>query len=80
MKDKLKTTSFWLELSGIIGLIVNAISGILDIKIYSDGIQDLVLAICAILISFGFVSKKKVSDSQNSSTEELLDDIKKDNK
>jgi len=52
----------------------------LDIKIYSDGIQDLVLAICAILISFGFVSKKKVSDSQNSSTEELLDDIKKDNK
>lgn len=80
MKDKLKTTSFWLELSGIIGLIVNAISGILDIKIYSDGIQDLVLAICAILISFGFVSKKKVSDSQNSSAEELLDDINKDNK
>ena len=80
MKNRLKTTSFWLEISGVIVLLVDTIARIFEIQIYSGYIQDIILTICALLITLGVVTKKDVKDTQNSSTKELLEEVKNNDK
>ena len=80
MKNKLRTTSFWLELSGVLVLFIDAISGLFNLEIYSDKVQDVILSICAVLISLGLVNKKNVSDSNVSASVDLFEEIQDDDK
>ena len=80
MKNRIKTTSFWLELSGVIVLLIDAFAGIFNIEIYSGAVQDVILSICAVLISLGFVTKQDINDTQNSTSKELFDEIQDNNK
>lgn len=79
MKYRLKTTSFWLELSGVLVLIFDAVSSLFDLQLYSDKVQDVVMTICIVLISLGFVTKKNINDTQNSSKEDLINEINEKN-
>lgn len=78
MKNKIRTTSFWLGLSGAIVVLASAISNLFGVSISSSVVEDIVLSVCAVLICFGFVNKRTES-GETCSKEELLDDILKEN-
>ena len=79
MKNKIKSLSFWLELSGIIVLIIDGISGIFEFQLYPSKVEDVIMTICVILISLGVVTKKNENDTKETSKKELIDEINNKN-
>lgn len=80
MKKKIRTTSFWLELSGAVGIMLETISSVLKLELYSKEVEAIILAICSVFVVLGVITKKDVNDEKESSSEELLEEINKDNK
>jgi uncharacterized membrane protein len=80
MKNKIKSLSFWLELNGVIIILIDTISSIFGVDLYSDKVQDVLLSICAILIVLGVITKKNVNDTEDVSSELLMDEIIIDDK
>lgn len=83
MKNKLKTTSFWLGLSGALVVLISAISRLFGVNISSAIVEDIILSICSILICLGFVNKKTDSGKEETKEElleEINDELHKDNK
>lgn len=78
MKNKIKTTSFWLGLSGAVVVFLDAIAKLFGFNFSSSLVEDVILSICAVLICLGFVNKKNESD-EAPSKKELLDDVLKEN-
>lgn len=74
MKKKIRTTSFWLGLSSAVVVLAGAIASIFGVKISSGVIEDVIMAICSVLICFGFVNRKSENGAEVSK-EELLDEI-----
>ena len=62
MKNKIKSLSFWLELSGILVLIIDSFAQLFEINLYSNQVADIITTICIILISFGVITKKDEKD------------------
>ena len=75
MKDKLKTTTFWLGLSGAIVLVLECLSDIIGLELYSKQVENIILSICSILVMVGIVTKRTTKDMEEIDKEELLDDI-----
>lgn len=75
MKDKLKTTTFWLGLSGAIVLVLECLSDIIGLELYSKQVENIILSICSILVMVGIVTKRTTKDNEEIDKEELLDDI-----
>lgn len=80
MKKKIRTTSFWLELSGAVGIMLETISSVLKLELYSKEVEAIILAICSVFVVLGVITKKDVNDEKESSSEELLEEINKDNR
>ncbi len=80
MKNKLRTTSFWLGLSGAIVIVLETISNIIGLNLYSKEVESIILSICSALVMLGIITKKNVEDKNESSSDELLDEIDKQNK
>ena len=72
MKEKLKTTSFWLGLSGAVVIAVDAISQLFGVSIPSAEVESVIITICSILVMLGIVTKKNVKDNTAYSKDELL--------
>ena len=82
MKEKIKTTSFWLGVSGALVIALDTLSGIFGVELYSKEIESIVLTLCTILIVLGFVTKKNINDKVDIPKQDLLDEVnneKKDN-
>lgn len=75
MKSKLQTTSFWLGLTGAIVLILDTISGLIGINLYSDVVKTIIISVCSILVTVGIITKRNVTDKEKVSQEELLEDL-----
>ena len=75
MKKKLKTTSFWLGLSGALFVVLDTISKIVGLNLYSKEVESIILAVCSFLIMVGFITKRNETETSDSSKEELLEDI-----
>ena len=75
MKKKIKTTSFWLTLSGAGVMLLDTISNIIGLDLYSKKVESIILAICTFLVMTGVITKKDVSDPEPKNSDELLDDI-----
>ena len=78
MKNNLKTTSFWVGVSGAIVVILDCLSSILNIKLYSQEVQTIIISICSVLIMVGYITKKSVDDKVESTKEDLLQDLEDD--
>ncbi len=78
MKKNFKTTSFWLALSGATVIILETLSKIIGLNLYSKEVESIILTVCSLLIMLGYVTKKNVSDEKESSKEDLLEDITKE--
>lgn len=74
MKKKLRTTSFWLGLCGALVLILDTISEIIGLELYSKEVERIVLSICSILVTIGIITKRNENDS-DVSKEDLLKEI-----
>ena len=75
MKKKIKTTSFWLTLSGAVVMLLDTISNIIGLDLYSKKVESIILAICTFLVMTGVITKKDVSDPEPKNSDELRDDI-----
>ena len=75
MKKKIKTTSFWLTLSVAVVMLLDTISNIIGLDLYSKKVESIILAICTFLVMTGVITKKDVSDPEPKNSDELLDDI-----
>lgn len=78
MKKKFKTTSFWLALSGASVIILETLSKVIGLNLYSKEVETIILTICSLLIMLGYVTKKDVTDESDSSKDDLLEDLNKD--
>lgn len=78
MKEKIRTTSFWVGISGIVMVVVNCMSSVFGIVVASDVVEAIIVSISSILVIFGVVNKKDINDNTEYSKEELLDELRKD--
>lgn len=74
MKNKLKTTSFWLGVSGAVVVLLEAISDLFGFSVSSSEVESVILSICAILICLGFVTKKTETGKEEK-TIDLLSEV-----
>ena len=75
MKQKFRTTTFWLGLCGAIVIVLESISSAFNINLYSDQVESVILSICSALVMLGIITKKDLSDTKDSSKEDLLEEI-----
>ena len=76
MKQKFRTTTFWLGLCGAIIIVLESISSAFKINLYSQEIKSIILSICSALVMLGIVTKKDTS-KEDLTKDELLDEIDK---
>lgn len=62
MKKLIKSYKFWTSLAGAVGLLFALISEHIGLKIDAEGIKEIIMAFCGVLIVFGIV--KKPNNSQ----------------
>ena len=75
MKEKIKTTSFWLEISGVLVIVADAISTAFGLNLYSEVLKTCLMTLGSILVVIGVITKKNVADDKTSTKEELLDEF-----
>jgi len=75
MKSKLRTTSFWLSVSAAIVLVLDSLTNIFGVKLYSKEVEVIILSICSILVTIGIITKRNVTDTKEVDKKELLEDI-----
>lgn len=78
MKEKIKTTSFWLGLSGAVVIVLDCISEIFNLNICSSEVENIIISICSVLIMLGVVTKKNVQDVEGVEKEDLLLELRAD--
>ncbi len=74
MKNKLRTTSFWLGVSGAIVLLLESIAEVFGFSIPSENIENIITSIAVVLVAVGFITKKTESGKQEN-TDILIDEI-----
>ena len=60
----IKSYRFWVALSGAVGLFITSLSKILGFEISSEGVSEVIMAFCGVLIVLGVVSKPKKDTKQ----------------
>lgn len=57
MKKLIKSYKFWTSFAGAVGLLITAISEHIGIVISAEGVKEIIMAICGVLVVFGIVKK-----------------------
>lgn len=73
MKNLIKSYKFWSALAGAVGLLFVAINDTLGISINAGGVEQIILAVCGILVVFGIVkvpNGKEKTHEDNTKQEE----------
>ena len=58
----IKTYNFWVSLSGAVGLLAVSIGKVFGVEIAKDGVSEIIMSICGVLIVFGIVTITKNED------------------
>ena len=74
MKNRIRTTSFWIGLASVSVLVIDALSGVCGFSICSDNVIKAILGLSSILVVLGFVNKKDV-DTPVANKDDLLSDL-----
>jgi len=69
MKKLIKSYKFWTTLAGAVGLFITAISQHIGINISADGVKEIIMAFCGVLVVFGFVKKPSTSELNQNQVE-----------
>lgn len=65
MKKLIKSYSFWTAFAGSIGLLAVSIGKVFGYEISATGVEEVVMAICGVLIVFGVVKSPKNTTKNN---------------
>lgn len=65
MLKLLKSYKFWTAFAGAVGVLFMALSDTFGITINVDGVKEIIMSICGILIVFGIVKKPKKEEQKN---------------
>ena len=65
MKKLVKSYKFWSALAGAVGLLFIAINDTLGISINAGGVEQIILAVCGILVVFGVVKMPSNKEGQH---------------
>lgn len=71
MKDRIKTYSFWVGLSGAVVVLIQAIGRLAGFVPKADIISNIVMAIAGVLVVFGVVSsptEEEINEQKNEKT------------
>lgn len=79
MKEKIRTTSFWLGLSGACVLVTDCVADIFGINICSGTVEKVVMTVASVLVMLGIITKKNVGDKACASSEDLLKELQEEN-
>lgn len=79
MKERIKSYSFWVGLSGTIVAIVQAIGKAVGFIPDGEIISNIILGIAGILVAFGVVSKPKVNSENEMQNENEQIETKNEN-
>lgn len=69
MKKLIKSYNFWTALAGSVGLLVVSIGKMLGYEIQAQGVEEVIMAICGVLIVFGIVKKPTTKTTDNQQEE-----------
>lgn len=71
IKGKIKSFSFWTGLSAAVVVLFQSLGKVFGFSVNEQGISDIIMAICGVLVVFGIVSKKenKIQDLEQNSNE-----------
>ena len=65
MKKLIKSHKFWVSFAGALGLLTVTINKHFGITINAKGVEEIVMAICGVLIVLGIVKKDKTQTNSN---------------
>lgn len=66
MKQKFRSSSFWVAVSGAIVLVINNIGKMFGFSVSSELVTNIVDSICGVLVMFGILTMPKKEQSQQS--------------
>ena len=75
MKEKLKTTSFWLGVGSSIVIIASCFADLFGLDVCTEQLESIIVSVCSVLVMLGFVTKKKTTDLSPIEKDELIADI-----
>lgn len=75
MKDKIRTSSFWLGIGGAIVIVVNCVSDLFGFKICAEQLENIIVSICSVLVMLGIITKKNTADISDTTKEDLIVEI-----
>lgn len=75
MKNKIKTTSFWLGVGSSIIIIISCLSDLFGFEMCTDEIESVIVSICSVFVMLGIITKKNDCDNDNFNKDELIADI-----
>ena len=83
MKEKLKTTSFWLSIGSSVIIVLSCIADLFGFQICAQEVEHVIVSICSVLVVLGVITKKNTTDTNTVQKDELIAEIenfKTDNK
>ena len=83
MKQKLKTTSFWLGVGSSVVIILSCIADLFGFVVCAEQVEKIIVSICSVLVMLGIITKKQTTDTESLKKDELIAEIenfKTDNK
>ncbi len=75
MKEKIKTTSFWLGVGGAIVIILKSIIELFGFNVDLGVVENIIITVCSVFVMLGIITKKSDSDQGNTSKDELIAEI-----
>ena len=77
MKNKFKSYSFWIAVSGAVGIVIVNFGKIFGFSFNSDVLTEIVDSICGVLILFGIITISKDDKNKEQNITQNLDDENK---
>lgn len=66
----IKSYKFWVSLSGALGILAVTVGKLLGYDIQASGVEEIVMAICGVLVVLGVVAKPNEQEDDKQSTDE----------
>lgn len=76
MKKLIKSYKFWTTLAGALGLLAVSIGKTFGFEITASGVEEIIMAVCGILVVFGIVKKPKQSKTETDTQDQVDQDDK----
>lgn len=75
MKNKIKTTSFWLGVGSSIVIALSCLSELFGFEVCTDVVDNIVVCVCSVLVMLGIITKRSDQDVESVTKDDLIAEI-----